>query len=241
MPFNRPGSFGTNQLGAPFRLGGGRVPYNGSRSGTGYPYAHGGPVRPPYGGGHDRDHDRRSHWGYGGWGNGIYLAGSYPWIGYPGFYDWGYPYNDYYDDYDNSDNGGNPGYANGAPGYYPPYANAPYANDPGPDPNPDPNQDAYAQAAPQPDPPQQSARAPYNPGQQSMAPAAPPRPQPPVTVIFKDGRAPEQVHNYLLTPSTLTILDSGYHSIPLDLVDIAATEQANRNAGIDFRVPKGTR
>ena len=58
-----------------------------------------------------------------------------------------------------------------------------------------------------------------------------------VTVIFKDGRQPEQIHNYLLTSTTLTVLDARYRQIPLDDVNVAATEAANRAAGVDFRVP----
>ncbi len=58
-----------------------------------------------------------------------------------------------------------------------------------------------------------------------------------VTVIFNDGRPAEQIHNYLLTSNTLTVFDPEYREIPLAQVDVAATEQANRAAGVDFRVP----
>jgi hypothetical protein len=58
-----------------------------------------------------------------------------------------------------------------------------------------------------------------------------------VTVIFNDGRPPEQIHNYLLTANSLTVLDSQYRQIPLTQIDVAATEQANRAAGVNFHVP----
>jgi hypothetical protein len=58
-----------------------------------------------------------------------------------------------------------------------------------------------------------------------------------VTLIFNDGRPPVQIHNYLLTASTLTVLDAQYREIPLDRIDVAATERTNRAAGVDFRVP----
>jgi len=62
-----------------------------------------------------------------------------------------------------------------------------------------------------------------------------------VTLIFRNGRAPEQIHNYLLTPTTLTILDQPYRQIPLDQIDIAATVEKNREAGVDFRIPGSSR
>jgi hypothetical protein len=58
-----------------------------------------------------------------------------------------------------------------------------------------------------------------------------------VTVIFNDGRPPVQIHNYLLTTNTLTVLDPQYREIPLAQIDVAATQQANRAAGVDFHVP----
>jgi len=58
-----------------------------------------------------------------------------------------------------------------------------------------------------------------------------------ITLIFNDGRPPEQVHNFLLTGSTLTVLDAQYREIPLKEVNVAATESANRAAGVEFRVP----
>jgi hypothetical protein len=62
--------------------------------------------------------------------------------------------------------------------------------------------------------------------------------QPTTTLIFKDGRAPVQVHNYALTASTLYALDGdSRREIPLSLLDVPATVEANRKAGVDFALP----
>jgi hypothetical protein len=70
----------------------------------------------------------------------------------------------------------------------------------------------------------------------------PPEPQQAITVIFKSGRAPENIHNYLMNSRTLTDLDQQhYEQIPLNQIDVAATEQANRSRGLDFQVPSVAR
>ncbi len=86
-------------------------------------------------------------------------------------------------------------------------------------------------------------RPPY-PGEGYAAPvgdagsAAPAVPDQFLTVIFKNGRAPIKVRNYLMTAKALTDLDSQhYEQIPLDQIDLAATERLNSAAGIDFQVP----
>jgi hypothetical protein len=57
-----------------------------------------------------------------------------------------------------------------------------------------------------------------------------------VTLIFKDGRPPEQIHNYILTGTTLYV--GGHHAdIPVEELDLAATIKVNRDAGVDFRLP----
>jgi hypothetical protein len=68
-------------------------------------------------------------------------------------------------------------------------------------------------------------------------PVNPQLPEQAVTVIFKDGRPSEQIHNYLLTSTTLTVLDHKYREIPLDQINVAATQATNQADGIDFRVP----
>lgn len=65
-----------------------------------------------------------------------------------------------------------------------------------------------------------------------------PAPERPLTVIFNDGHAPQKMENYMLTAKILTDLDAQhYQEIPLDQIDVAATEQANRSNGVDFQVP----
>jgi hypothetical protein len=59
-----------------------------------------------------------------------------------------------------------------------------------------------------------------------------------VTLVFKDGRAPEQIHNYVLTRNILYIQDHGIRSIPIDQLDLAATEKVNQEAGVVFELPK---
>ena len=62
--------------------------------------------------------------------------------------------------------------------------------------------------------------------------------QPTTILIFKDGRTPVQVHNYALTASTLYALDGdSRQEIPLSLLNVPATVEANRKAGVDFALP----
>jgi len=68
-------------------------------------------------------------------------------------------------------------------------------------------------------------------------------PQPPadeeaVTLIFKDGRPSEQIHNYILTPKTLFVQDEHHRIIPVDQLDLAATVKANLDAGVVFQLPQ---
>jgi hypothetical protein len=69
--------------------------------------------------------------------------------------------------------------------------------------------------------------------------ASQPEPEDGVMLIFKDGRAPQQIHNYMLTKTTLTVVDGRrLREVPVADLDIAATEAANRNAGVVFAVPR---
>ena len=81
-----------------------------------------------------------------------------------------------------------------------------------------------------------SQRMPYT----SLSAQSTPAEQNPVTLIFRNGSAPRQVHNYMLTAKTLWVLDQTYQEIPLDQIDIAATVAKNRAAGIDFHVPSAS-
>ena len=62
--------------------------------------------------------------------------------------------------------------------------------------------------------------------------------QPATTLIFRDGRPPQLVHNYALTASTLYALDSdSSQEIPLSMLNVPATVDANRAAGVEFALP----
>jgi hypothetical protein len=90
-------------------------------------------------------------------------------------------------------------------------------------------------AAPDYLPPYPNQRPPYPAQQSAEAPAISSMP---LTVIFKDGRSPIQVRNYLMTAKLLTDLDSyHYEQIPLEQIDLAATKRFNTFAGVDFQVP----
>jgi hypothetical protein len=58
-----------------------------------------------------------------------------------------------------------------------------------------------------------------------------------VTLIFKDGRPPEQIHNYVLSRTTIYVRDQHHRDIPLDQLDLAATQRSNHAAGVDFQLP----
>jgi hypothetical protein len=183
-------------------------------------------------GGRGRDrHGRRPYWGGYGYGYPYYYPGAIfsgyvdPWLFGPDDYDYdnsgydnsgGYAANDGY--------GGYGGYGGDVPAPYREYGQQPYA----------PEGYDDQQAAP----PASSGRPAYN-GQAAVSGASGSTParEDTVTVIFKDGRPSEQIHNYLLTSTTLTVLDAAYRRIPLDDVDVAATVATNRAAGVDFRVP----
>jgi len=80
------------------------------------------------------------------------------------------------------------------------------------------------------------ALGPYAPGAgaSNSAPAG----EEAVTLIFKDGRPAEQIHNYMLTRTTLFVGDANRREIPLDQIDLTATANVNREAGIEFGLPQ---
>jgi hypothetical protein len=83
-----------------------------------------------------------------------------------------------------------------------------------------------------------NASPPFRPAYPAPVEAAPVHPQPATTLIFKDGRPPAQVHNYALTGSTLYALDGeSRQEIPLSLLNVPATVEANRAVGVDFALP----
>jgi hypothetical protein len=66
---------------------------------------------------------------------------------------------------------------------------------------------------------------------------AAPAPEDAVTLIFKDGRPPLQVHNYALTRTMLYVTDPHHRDIPVADLDLDATQKANADAGITFQLP----
>ena len=62
-----------------------------------------------------------------------------------------------------------------------------------------------------------------------------------VTLVFKDGRAPVQIHDYVLTRNTVYVWDRHQRVIPVDQIDLVATAKANQEAGIDFELPVASR
>jgi hypothetical protein len=90
---------------------------------------------------------------------------------------------------------------------------------------------------------------PYPPPPTSLYPAytEPPPPSQPVpdedavTLIFKDGRPREQIHNYAMTRTTLYVRDQRHQDIPLDQLDFEATQKVNHAAGVDFQLPELSR
>jgi hypothetical protein len=61
-----------------------------------------------------------------------------------------------------------------------------------------------------------------------------------VTLVFKDGRAPEQIRNYVLTSKTLYVGDLHRREIPIDDLDLTATAKVNHDAGVDFHLPNSS-
>jgi hypothetical protein len=62
-----------------------------------------------------------------------------------------------------------------------------------------------------------------------------------VTLVFKDGRAPVQIHDYVLTRNVVYVWDRHQRVIPIDQIDMVATAKANQEAGIDFELPETQR
>jgi hypothetical protein len=152
--------------------------------------------------------------------------GFYAWGGFPLWSGWGYPYLlPSYLDYPDYDSGSNSNYASSQPAQD--YSSGPY------EPQPDPDQ-YQPESAPSYTPWPYGSPTPG--ASQSAAVPAPPV-EAPVTLVFKDGRPAEQVHNYMLTSSTLTVLDQHRRDIPIDQLDLTATAKANRDAGVDFALP----
>lgn len=157
-----------------------------------------------------------------------------PGYGVP-FYGYGYAYLPYYPDW----------IGLGPLGCYPDVTI--YNDDAGPDCGDEPAdagppayQEYYPEGSPEyetPPPPADEPPA-YAPPAQTPRPSQLPATEVATTIVFKDGRPAEQIHNYALTQTTLYVLDENHQDIPLDQLDLAATENVNRAAGVEFKVPQ---
>jgi hypothetical protein len=165
----------------------------------------------------DRDHHRDHHRDRFG------FFGFNVWPGYPYLPWWGWSDPYLWDNWDDS------GDYDMQPGNYASQPDQQYA--PGP----------YEPAPDDPEPQQQATPWPYSRPAPSAAPAPSLAPETPVTLVFRDGRPNEQVHNYLLTATTLSVLDRDRRNIPVDQIDIAETERLNRESGVDFSLPSSPR
>ncbi len=100
--------------------------------------------------------------------------------------------------------------------------------------SPAPAPDGYGLEPGEPPPPPFS---PYQPAYEPPHPSQVTGNEEAVTLVFKDGRPSEQIHNYVLTPTTLFVGDQHRREIPIDQLDLAATTKVNRDAGVDFHLP----
>jgi hypothetical protein len=72
-------------------------------------------------------------------------------------------------------------------------------------------------------------------------PSSAPESEEATTLVFKDGRPPEQIHNYILTRTTLYVRDQHHRDISVDQLDMAATQRVNHDAGVNFQLPEASR
>ncbi len=85
-------------------------------------------------------------------------------------------------------------------------------------------QDEYARATP-PSPPQPESQA---------------QPSPSTVLVFRDQHQ-QEVQNYAIVGQTLWNFSSGRtQKIPLSVLDVAATQKANDDRGVEFRLPSGS-
>lgn len=94
-----------------------------------------------------------------------------------------------------------------------------------------------------------SGRTPYHPGRDAKnnnpgveADQTDGLEHPEITLVFKDGRPAKKVRSYVLTGSKILAIENGHQSvIPIADLNLSATMEQNRAAGVDFALPGGTR
>jgi len=215
--------------GYPNRLMGARPAYRSMGPGRSYSGNRGGDWdRGRRGGGRDHDRFDARRRSFNNWYDNFYPAWlsagyGYPYVIDPGFYDWSLP-----DDADD-ESGVNPAYDDGGAG--PDYP-APYPE--------------YGYGAPG-EIPQEGFAGGISPEAAQGEPAEAATPPAPnlgqkLTVIFKSDRAPVKMQNYMMTTRVLTDLDAQhYEQIPIDQIDVAATERVNKADGVGFAIPGASR
>lgn len=122
---------------------------------------------------------------------------------------------------------------------YFPYSSAFYDSSAAPQQQP---ADSYGPPPPEdyPAPVNQADAAPgpeYRPAYQRPQPETQLASEDALTLVFKDGRATEQIHNYLLTRKTLYVQDGRLREVPVEQLDLAAMAKVNGDAGVDFKLP----
>ena len=61
---------------------------------------------------------------------------------------------------------------------------------------------------------------------------------PEITLVFNDGQPPRKVRSYVMTASTILVIENGHQTrIPISELDGPATNAKNRAAGVDFTLP----
>jgi hypothetical protein len=145
----------------------------------------------------------------------------------------GYAYAPYAGDYDYDDSSYT-GYVGGT------FDQSPYAGNPYPQ-QYAPSSNYYYSPSNSPPPvestpePQSSQRQKSSPRSQSDA--ANDEFAEPTVLVFRDGHR-QEIANYAIMGSTLFVLSGPRSRSPVAELDIAATERANENRGVDFHVPK---
>jgi hypothetical protein len=88
------------------------------------------------------------------------------------------------------------------------------------------------------EPEQQAFREDYEPTSRPPSAEQAPASENATTIVFNDGRPSEQIHNYALTRTTLYVLDAQHRDIPLDQINLSATQKVNGAVGVEFQVPQ---
>ncbi len=101
----------------------------------------------------------------------------------------------------------------------------------------DGSQAGYA-AAPAERSPNQDA---YRPAYQKTQAQPEPTAEDALTLVYKDGRPQEQIHNYLLSKTTLHVWDGRHREVAVDDLDLVAMVRVNRAAGVDFQLPEAAK